>query len=94
MLQFAMIFSNAKIVVTLSRQLSWSHFTALLPLKKQEARMYYAQATAEEGWGVRELRESIERKNLSAAALLKYSKKHYCNPRNNPFLKILTFLIF
>jgi hypothetical protein len=69
MLQFATIFNNANIVVTLSRQLSWSHFIALLPLKKQEARMYYAQATAEEGRGVRALRESIERKNFERSSI-------------------------
>ena len=32
MLQFAEQFSDFEIVVTLSRQLSWSHFLALIPL--------------------------------------------------------------
>ena len=54
MLQFAEIFSNDQIVVTLSRQLSWSHFITLLPLKKHEARLFYAHASIHEGWGVRE----------------------------------------
>src|SRR6218665_4027295 len=33
MMQFAEQFPDLSIVVTLSRQLSWSHFIALLPLK-------------------------------------------------------------
>ena len=33
MVQFAEVFSDMEIVVTLSRQLSWSHFVAILPLK-------------------------------------------------------------
>ena len=33
MVQFAEHFSTEKIVVTLSRQLSWSHFVAILPVK-------------------------------------------------------------
>ena len=33
MIQFAECFSDEKIVVTLSRQLSWSHFISILPVK-------------------------------------------------------------
>lgn len=38
MLQFAAQFSEIQFVVSLSRQLSWSHFLQLIPLKilKQE----------------------------------------------------------
>jgi len=32
-----------QIVVPLAQQLSWSHFIALLPLKSDEAFMFYAQ---------------------------------------------------
>jgi predicted nuclease of restriction endonuclease-like (RecB) superfamily len=62
MLQFAEQFNDIEIVVTLSRQLSWSHFLALIPIKKQEAKLFYAQKSASEGWGVRELRKQIEKK--------------------------------
>ncbi len=71
MLQFAQIFSDREIVVSLSRQLSWSHFIALLPLKKAEARFFYAQKSTAEGWGVRELRESISRKEFERTAIVK-----------------------
>ena len=43
-------------------QLSWSHFIELLPLKKEEARLYYAKMAGEESWGRNELRHQIERK--------------------------------
>ncbi|OFX23774.1 MAG: hypothetical protein A2033_11655 [Bacteroidetes bacterium GWA2_31_9] len=62
MLQFAELYSDFQIVVTLSRQLSWSHFLALIPLKQQEAKIFYAQKTVSEGWSVRELRKQIETK--------------------------------
>ena len=62
MMQFAAFFPESEIVVTLSRQLSWSHFLALIPLKNREARQFYAEAASREGWGVRQLRENIESK--------------------------------
>jgi hypothetical protein len=34
MVQFAQVFPEEAIVATLSRQLSWSHFRELLPLKQ------------------------------------------------------------
>lgn len=39
---FADQFSEEEIVVTLSRQLSWSHILTLLPFKNHEAKFYYA----------------------------------------------------
>jgi predicted nuclease of restriction endonuclease-like (RecB) superfamily len=62
MMQFASIFDDFQIVVTLSRQLSWSHFIELIPIKKYEARLYYSQKIGEEGWSIRQTRYQIERK--------------------------------
>ena len=62
MLQFSDQFSDGEIVVTLSRQLSWSHFLALIPLKTSEAKMYYAHETLNGCLGVRDLRKMISRK--------------------------------
>ena len=56
MTKFAELFADTKIVATLSQQLSWSHFLEILPLKTEEARMYYATDAAERQLGVRELR--------------------------------------
>lgn len=63
MLQFAEQFEDFQIVVTLSRQLSWSHFLALFPLKSQESKTYYAQKIMDEGWSVRQTRKEIRNKS-------------------------------
>ena len=60
MMQFAEAFPDREIVVTLSRQLSWSHFQALLPLSKPLQRDFYAEMSRVEGWSVRTLRERID----------------------------------
>uniref|UniRef100_Q3ASN3 Cytoplasmic protein n=1 Tax=Chlorobium chlorochromatii (strain CaD3) TaxID=340177 RepID=Q3ASN3_CHLCH len=62
MMQFAELFHDFEIVVPLARQLSWSHFLALLPLKSNDARIFYAQKAIEANWGKRELRHQIDRK--------------------------------
>lgn len=55
-MQFAQTFPQPEIVATLSRQLSWSHFVNLLPLKTEQARQFYAQQAASNTSSVRELR--------------------------------------
>lgn len=62
MMRFAEVFSDFAIVAPVVRQLSWSHFLMLLPLKSEESRMYYAQKTIEERWSKRTLSYQIERK--------------------------------
>jgi len=62
MLQFAEQFTDEEIVVTLSRQLSWSHFLALIPLKSNDAKMFYARESMTGCLGVRDLRSLISRK--------------------------------
>ncbi|HEY6083677.1 MAG TPA: PDDEXK nuclease domain-containing protein, partial [Chitinophagaceae bacterium] len=69
MLQFAEQFSDEQIVVTLSRQLSWSHILVLLPLKNAEAKIFYANSVAKGGLGVRELRKKISSKEFERTAI-------------------------
>ena len=69
MLQFAEQYTEWEIVVSLSRQLSWSHLIVLLPLKKQEAKLYYAEKVASEMWGVRTLRKQIGLKAFERAII-------------------------
>jgi predicted nuclease of restriction endonuclease-like (RecB) superfamily len=69
MVQFAQVFAEPEIVATLSRQLSWSHFVNLLPLKTEQARQFYASQAASQTWSVRELRQQIERKAFERAEL-------------------------
>ncbi len=60
MLQFAEVFSDKKIVVSLIRQLSWTHFIALIPIKNQLQREFYAEMCKIEKWSVRTLRKKID----------------------------------
>ena len=69
MMQFAGAFPDAEIVATLSRQLSWSAFVCLIPLKDQVSRDFYAQMAATHGWSVRELRRHIETKTFERTAI-------------------------
>ena len=71
MVQFAATFSDEPIVVTLSRQLSWSHFVALLPLKDPLQRDYYVQMASAERWSVRTIRERIDSMLYERTALSK-----------------------
>jgi predicted nuclease of restriction endonuclease-like (RecB) superfamily len=57
--------------VTLSRQLSWSHFSALLPLSRPFQREFYAEMCRIEGWSVRTLRERIDSMLYERTALSK-----------------------
>ena len=60
MLQFAEVFPSQEIVAALSRQLSWTHFVELLPLKTQLKRDFYADMCRVERWSVRTLRAKID----------------------------------
>lgn len=71
MVQFAQAYPDEGIVVTLLRQLSWSHFLALLPLDKPYQRDFYAEMCRIEGWSVRTLRERIDSMLYERTALSK-----------------------
>ena len=59
MVQFAEVFPDEKIVVSLMRELTWTHFIALIPLKQPLEREFYAEMCRIERWSVRTLRERI-----------------------------------
>ena len=59
MVRFAEVFPGGKIVSTLSRQLSWSHFVEIIPLKDDLQRNFYAEMCRIERWSVRTLRKKI-----------------------------------
>ncbi|MDQ3363909.1 MAG: PDDEXK nuclease domain-containing protein [Myxococcota bacterium] len=71
MVQFASTFFDEKIVATLSRQLGWSHFVELLPIKDTLAREFYAEMCRVERWSVRQLRERIDSMLYQRTALSK-----------------------
>jgi len=59
MMQFAELFPDMRIVASLMRQLSWTHFLQLLPLKDSLKRGFYAEMCRVEKWNVRTLRAKI-----------------------------------
>lgn len=60
MVKFSIMYPEAAIVATLSRQLSWSHFVLLLALKDPMQRNFYTQMASTERWSVRTLRARID----------------------------------
>lgn len=59
MMQFAEVFPDEQIVASAMRQLSWTHFTLLIPLKQPLQREFYAEMCKAEKWSVKVLREKI-----------------------------------
>lgn len=60
MIQFQECFPDVEIVATLSRQLSWSHFVEIIPLKTDLERDFYTQMCRIERWSVRTLHKKIQ----------------------------------
>lgn len=75
MIQFADVFSNEQIVVSLIRQLSWTHFIALIPIKDSLQREFYAQMCRIENWSVRTLRKKIDGMLYERTAISKKPEK-------------------
>ncbi|MCP4131643.1 MAG: DUF1016 domain-containing protein [bacterium] len=71
MIQFFEIFNDYKIVSTLSRQLSWSHFTELVAINDPLKREFFAALCQNEGWSVRTLRGRIDSMLFERTALSK-----------------------
>lgn len=83
-----------QIVVTLSRQLSWSHFITLLPLKNEESRLFYAKKSAHEQWGVRELRKHIKAKVFERTSIAIVQQLQQLTPEGHSTFKDPYFLDF
>ncbi len=60
MLQFNQYFPDDQIVVSLIRQLSWTHFIALIPIEDHLKREFYIEMCRMEKWSVRTLRSRID----------------------------------
>jgi predicted nuclease of restriction endonuclease-like (RecB) superfamily len=70
--------------------LSWSHFVELLPLKSNEAKLYYAKEVAARHLGTKELRRQIlrkayERREIASSQLDEQSKIPF-NVFKDPYL--------
>ena len=60
MMQFAKLFPQEQIVSQVARQLTWSHFIEVLPLKDELQREFYITLAASERWGRNRLRKEID----------------------------------
>lgn len=60
MIQFSERFPDEKMVVSLIRQLSWTHILALIPIEDPLKRDFYIQMCIHEKWSVRTFRERIQ----------------------------------
>ena len=75
MMQFASVFPDRKIVATLLRQFSWSHFTLFIPIQDELKRSFYMKMCRLENWSVRTLREKIDGMLYERTAISKKSEE-------------------
>lgn len=75
MMQFAVAFPDEAIVASAMRQLSWTHFTLLLPLKQPMQREFYAEMCRVEKWSVKTLRAKIDGMLYERTAISKKPEK-------------------
>lgn len=59
MIQFADVFPDREIVVSLLRQLSWTHFLRLIPINDPLKRDFYTEMCRVERWSTRTLEKKI-----------------------------------
>lgn len=71
MIQFAEFYQDEKIVVTLSRQLTWSHMVTLITVNNPLKREFYVELCKLENWSVRQLRERINSMLFERTAISK-----------------------
>lgn len=71
MIQFAELFPDEQILAALLRQLSWTHFTILIPIKDEMKRNFYAEMCRIEGWNYRTLQQKISSMLFERTALSK-----------------------
>ena len=65
--RFVQFYKTYPIVVTLSRQLSWSHYVELIKVKVEEERKFYEVQTVNESWDVRKLKKKIKSQEYNKA---------------------------
>jgi predicted nuclease of restriction endonuclease-like (RecB) superfamily len=71
MMTLAELYPEPKIVGALAQQLSWTHFVALLPIKDQLKRDFYAEMCRIERWSTRTLEKKIASQLYERTALAK-----------------------
>lgn len=79
MMQFATVFSDEQIVVSLIRQLSWTHLLVLIPIEDTLKRDFYTQLCIHEKWSVRIFRERIQSMLYERTAISKKPEQTIIN---------------
>ncbi|MCB1777825.1 MAG: DUF1016 family protein, partial [Candidatus Competibacteraceae bacterium] len=69
MLRFAEVFPDSAIVSATRRQLSWTHFKALIYIADPLKRDFYLQMCQQEGWSTRTLQERLDSQLFERTAL-------------------------
>lgn len=71
MVQFSEVFPDVEIVAALLRELGWTHFTMLIPVKDPLKREFYAEMCRVERWSTRDLRQQLDSMLFERTALSK-----------------------
>lgn len=71
MVKFYTLFSDEKILVTLSQEFTWSHFVEFIRIDDTLKREFYITMCSNEYWGVRTLRERINSMLFERTAISK-----------------------
>ena len=79
MMQFASVFPDEKIVVSLIRQLSWTHVIAVIPIEDPLKRDFYIEMCKLEKWSVRTFRERIQSMLYERTAISKKPEQTIAN---------------
>ncbi|HPA64812.1 MAG TPA: PDDEXK nuclease domain-containing protein [Spirochaetota bacterium] len=79
MIQFAALFQDEEIVVSLIRQLSWSHILAVIPIEDSLKRNFYIEMCKIEKWSVRVFRDRINSMLYERTAISKKPEKNILN---------------
>lgn len=79
MIQFAALFQDEEIVVSLIRQLSWSHILAVIPIEDSLKRNFYIEMCKNEKWSVRVFRDRINSMLYERTAISNKPEKNILN---------------
>lgn len=78
-IKFSEMYTDGKIVQTLSAQLSWSHIYSLIYIKEEIKREFYTQMSIHERWSVRTLQNRMESMLFERTAISKKPEQTIIN---------------
>ena len=78
-IKFSEMYTDCKIVQTLSAQLSWSHIYSLIYIKEEIKREFYTQMSIHERWSVRTLQNRMESMLFERTAISKKPEQTIIN---------------